>query len=95
MHCTADTEHGDYIDDPTQDQLTGLIAALGQASGGFITINPAGDSQDWYASVSLLPDGTIEIERADPDRGEHQRAATTDSPAAIARDLSTWLTVRS
>ena len=95
MHCTADTENGDYIDDPTQDQLTGLITGLGQASGSFITINPADDSQGWYASVSLLPDGTIENERGDPSSGEDHRAITTATPADIARDLSTWLGARS
>jgi hypothetical protein len=66
LHCTADTEKSDYINDPTEAQLTGLIGGLGQASGAFITINPADDSRVWYASVSLLPDGTLEIERADP-----------------------------
>lgn len=94
MHCTADTENGDYIDDPDEDQLTSLIAGLGQASGNFITINPADDSQGWYASVSLLPDGTIEIEHADPGRSEDYRAASTDSPAIIARSLSSWLATR-
>lgn len=95
MHCTADTENGDYIDDPTEDQLAGLIAGLGHSTGTFVTINPADDEQGWYASASLLPDGTIEIEHADPARGEHHRAATTGTPAAIARDLATWLTSRS
>jgi hypothetical protein len=95
MHCTADTENGGYIDDPDEAQLTGLIAGLGQASGNFITINPADGSHAWYASVSLLPGGAIEIEHADPDRGENHRTATTDSPARIARTLSSWLAARS
>ena len=30
MHCTADTEHGDYVDDPDEAQLRDLIAGLGQ-----------------------------------------------------------------
>jgi len=95
LHCTAATETGDYIDDPTESQLHDLIAGLGQASGSFVTINPADDSQGWYASASLLPHGIIEIEHADPDRGEHHRAATTDGPAEIARTLSSWLAARS
>ncbi len=95
MHCTADTENGDYIDDPTEGQLRDLIAGLGQATGTFITIGPADDTQDWYASVSLLPDGTTEIERADPSRSEHHRATVTASPADIARQLTTWLSTRS
>lgn len=94
MHCTADTENGDYITDPTEAQLAELITGLGRSSGTFITINPADDSQGWYASVSLLPDGTTEIERADSSRGETHRAIAADSPAQIARDLSAWLANR-
>jgi len=94
MHCTADTENGDYIDDPTEAQLEQLITGLGQATGTFITIGPADESRDWYASVSLLPDGTTEIDRGDPARGEQHTAATTSSPGSIARDLTTWIAAR-
>jgi hypothetical protein len=95
MRCTADTENGDYIDDPTQAQLTGLVAGLGQATGTFLTITPADDDRDWYASVSLLPDGTTEIDRGDPARREKHTATTTASPDAIASDLTTWIAARS
>jgi hypothetical protein len=61
---------------------------------GAATIGPADDTRDWYASVSLLPDGTTEIEHGDPARSEHHRAAITSSPAAIARDLTAWLSTR-
>lgn len=95
MHLTADTETGDYLDNPTEDQLTSLIGGLGHASGSFITLNPADETQGWYASVSLLPDGSIEIAYGDPDTGEDHQATTTDSPAGIARTLTTWLAARS
>lgn len=94
MHVIADTETGEFIDDPTEAQLTGLISALGRASGTFITLNPGDDSQSWYASVSLLPGGTTELAYGDPDRGEDHQATTTDSPAVIARTLTTWLARR-
>jgi hypothetical protein len=94
MHCTADTETGDYIDDPTEAQLEDLITGLGAATGTFITIGPADDAGDWYASVSLLPDGTTEIEHGDPSRDERYRAIATASPADIARDLTAWLSTR-
>jgi hypothetical protein len=94
MHCTADTESGDYIDDPTEDQLRELITGLGAGTGTFVTIGPADDDQDWYASVSLLPDGTTEVARGDPSRGERSTATVTASPADIARDLTTWLSTR-
>lgn len=95
MHLTADTETGDYLDDPTEDQLTGLISGLGGASGSFITLNPADETHRWYASVSLLPDGSIEIAHGDPDTGEDHQATTTGTPADIARTLTTWLANRS
>jgi hypothetical protein len=95
MHLIADTETGRFIDDPTEDQLTGLIAALGHASGSFITLTPADETQRWYASVSLLPDGSTEVAYGDPDHDEDHKAITTDSPASIAQALTTWLTSRS
>ena len=95
MHVTADTETGDYLDDPTEDQLAGLIAALGGASGSFITLNPADETQGWYASVSLLPDGSTEIAYGDPGTGEDHQAITTDTPTGIASTLTTWLAARS
>ncbi len=94
MHCTADTEHGDYIDEPTQAQLRDLISGLGGSTGTFVTIGPADESRDWYASVSLLPDGTTEIARGDPARGEQDTAATTASAETIAADLTTWIATR-
>ena len=94
MHWTADTETGDFIDDPAAAQLEYLITGLGASSGTFITVGPADETRDWYASVSLLPDGTTEIEHGDPARGERYRAIVTASPANIARDLTTWLHTR-
>jgi hypothetical protein len=95
MHAIADTESGEFIHDPTEDQLTGLIGELGRSAGSFITLNPADETHGWYASVSLLPDGSTEIAYGDPDTGEDHHAATTDTPAGIARSLTTWLTARS
>jgi hypothetical protein len=94
MHFTADTETGDYIDDPSEDQVRDLISSLGHAAGTFITLTPADEDRDWYASVSLLADGTTEIDRGDPARSEKHTEATTASPAAIARDLTTWIAAR-
>jgi hypothetical protein len=94
MHWTADTENGDWIDDPDEAQLAGLIAGLGKTSGTFITLTPASQDATWYASVSLLPDGTTEVHRGHPGHGEDHKAITTDTPAGIARDLTGWLANR-
>lgn len=95
MHLTADTETGEFLDDPTEDQLASLIGGLGHASGSFITLNPTDETQGWYASISLLPDGSIEIAYGDPDTGEAHQAITTNAPAGIARTLTAWLADRS
>lgn len=94
MAFTADTDSGDFINDPTPAQLEALIAGLGKATGSFLTLGPDSDDAGWYASVSLLPDGTTEIDRSDPATGETSRAAATGTPAAIARDLTSWIITR-
>jgi hypothetical protein len=92
-YYSADTEKGDHIDDPSEDSLFMLLEDLNEAGNTFITITPASDDPAWYASVTLLPGGTYEVERADPARREQHRDTATD-PNDIARDLTTWLAAR-
>ncbi len=92
-YYSADTENGDHIDDPSEDGLFMLLSDLNQAGNTFITITPADDDPTWYASVTLLPSGTYEVERADPVRGEQHHDTATD-PNDIARDLTIWLAAR-
>jgi hypothetical protein len=92
-YYSADTENGDHIDDPSQDGLVMLLSDLNQSGNTFLTITPADDDPTWYASVTLLADGTYEAERADPVCSEQHRDTTTD-PNDIARDLTIWLAAR-
>ena len=92
-YYTADTENGDHIDDPSEDGLFMLLSGLNQAGNSFITINPGDDDPAWYASVTLPPGGTYDVERADPARGQQHRDTATD-PSDIARDLTIWLAAR-
>jgi hypothetical protein len=92
-YYSADSENGDHMDDPSEDGLFMLISDLNQAGNTFVTITPADDDPTWYASVTLLPAGTYEVERADPAHSEQHRDTST-SPDDIARDLTTWLTAR-
>jgi hypothetical protein len=92
-YYSADTEDGDHVDDPSEDGLFMLLSDLNQAGNTFITITPAADDPAWYASVTLLPAGTYQVERADPARGEQHRDTATD-PSDIARDLTIWLAAR-
>ena len=88
----ADTENGDHIADPSEDALLMLLQDLSSDGNTFVTINPADDS-GWYASVSLLDDGSYEVEHRDPDRHQHELTTSTDT-AAIAKDLTAWLADR-
>ena len=92
-YYSADTENGYHMDDPSEDGLFMLLGDLNQTGNTFITITPAADDPTWYASVTLLADGTYEVERADPSHGEQHRNNAT-SPDDIARDLTIWLAAR-
>ncbi|KXK60319.1 hypothetical protein AWW66_19570 [Micromonospora rosaria] len=89
----ADTEDGDHIGDPSEDALFMLIEGLDQRDNTFVAINPADEDSAWYASVSLLDDGTYEVERHDPHQRHHDRTVEND-PHHIARDLTIWLAGR-
>ena len=88
----ADTENGDHIADPSEDALFMLLQDLDPDGNTFVTINPADDS-GWYASVSLLDDGSYEVERRDPDRDQHELTTEADTNT-IAKDLTIWLAAR-
>lgn len=92
-YYTADSENGDHIDDPSEDALFMLLQDLDQTGNTFITITPAAVDPGWYASVTLLPASTYEIDRGDPAHGE-QHTYTTTNPDDIARDLTIWLATR-
>ncbi|WP_285632782.1 hypothetical protein [Actinoallomurus iriomotensis] len=89
----ADTENGDHIDDPSEDSLFMLLTDLNIADNTFVTINPADEEATWYASVSLLDEGTYEVENRDARRREHELSVQTDRNQ-IARDLTIWLARR-
>lgn len=54
---------------------------LNHTDNTFVTLTPADDDATWYASVSLLDEGTYEVERRDLHRGEHE--VTTETVAGI------------
>lgn len=89
----ADTENGDHLDDPSEDALFMLISDLNHDDNTFVTIQPDTEAPGWYASVSLLDDGSFEVERRDPGHREHELDTRTD-PDRIAYDLTIWLATR-
>lgn len=88
----ADSENGDHVADPSAEALLALLAALDREHNTFVTLTPAAGC-DWYASVSLLADGTYEVERRDPARPEPRLTTATDLPALV-RELTDWLADR-
>jgi hypothetical protein len=92
-YYAADTENGDHMDDPSEDGLFMLLADLTLDGNTFLTVTPATEDPTWYASVTLLPAGTYEVERADPAHGEHHHYSAT-GPDDVARELTIWLAAR-
>ena len=68
MHCTADTENGDFIDDPTAAPGRGPDHGPGRAAADLHQQSaPRDETRDWYASVSLPARRHHRVEHGDPD----------------------------
>jgi hypothetical protein len=89
----ADTEDGGHWVDPSEDLLFMLIDELYHPVNTFVVIEPEDESMDWFASVSLLDDGTYEMEWRDMSRRDHELTVETDR-GHIAKELTTWLAGR-
>jgi hypothetical protein len=89
----ADTEDGGHWDDPSEDLLFELIDELNRTDNTFVIIEPDGESADWFASVSLLQEGTYEMEWRDIARRDHELTVETDR-GHIAKQLTRWLAAR-
>jgi hypothetical protein len=93
FHPRAETENGDFIDEPSEDALYMLIGDLNTTDNTFVIIEPATDDPTWYASISLLTQGTYEVEYRDAALREHHLATQTD-PSRIAKDTTIWIAQR-
>ncbi|MFC8014799.1 hypothetical protein [Streptomyces cinereoruber] len=89
----ADSENGDYVDDPSEDALFMLISDLNGADNTFVVVQPDEDEPAWFASVAVLDEGGYEVVRRDTSRREHDVIIET-SINQIAGDLTKWLAAR-
>lgn len=89
----AETENGDFVDEPSEDAIFMLIGDLNLTDNTFIIIEPLVDAPAWYASISLLGEGAYEVEYRDARRSDHELTTETD-PSEIARDTIIWLAHR-
>jgi hypothetical protein len=70
-----------------------LIGDLNPTDNTFIIIEPILDDPAWYASISLLAEGSFEVEYRDARRNDHRLSTETD-PSKIAHDTIIWLAQR-
>lgn len=89
----ADSENGDYVEDPSQDALFLLISDLNDSDNTFVVIQPDQDVPAWFASVTVLDEGGYEVVRRDTTRREHNVTIETRTDR-MAGDLTKWLTAR-
>ena len=91
MRYYADAEGGDYIEDPTHDDLVALIGALNRDDNTFFVVFPDDDGLEWSISVATRRGGLggYEIERRDARTGKHDKTTDAD-PITIATDVQTW-----
>jgi hypothetical protein len=89
----ADTEGGEYWDDPSEDLLFMLIGELRYPANTFVIIEPDDASMDWFASVALTDGGAFEVEWRDMSRHDHELTVQTNI-GRIAKELTIWLAER-
>ncbi|WP_199487242.1 hypothetical protein [Actinomadura spongiicola] len=87
----AETENGEFIGEPSEDAVFGLIVELAGPDNTFVIIEPDEDDPAWFASVSLLDDGRYEVELRDPTHHRH-KLSTDTSPDKIANAVTHWIT---
>ena len=64
----AESESGDYIEDPSEDALFMLIDDLNASDNTFVVIQPDEDDPAWFASVAVFDEGGYEVVRRDTTR---------------------------
>ena len=89
----ADSEDGEHWDDPSEDLLFMMIEGLNHTDNTFVIIEPDDESMTWFASVSLLEDGTYEMEWRDMSRRDHELTVASHR-GRIAKELTMWLAAR-
>lgn len=81
----ADTEDGGHRADLSEDLLFMIIDELYHPANTFVVIEPEDESMDWFASVSLLDDGTYEMEWRDMSRRDHELTASHSEPTTSSK----------
>lgn len=93
--CYAESEDGDYVEDPGHVEMLKLLADLNATDNTFFVIFPDDENLDWAISVHTRPGalGGYEIERTDPATGQHDTTPRADH-VTIATEVLTWIQQR-
>jgi hypothetical protein len=98
----AQTESGEVLDDPTEDQLGELLDRVERGDEDFVIVERTSDPSGQTYIQYRMDDGTFVVEHRDGGPDRHFGATTTEKPivrdvvAAWAfqragwRDLLTW-----
>ncbi|MFJ8040344.1 hypothetical protein ACIRBX_07530 [Kitasatospora sp. NPDC096147] len=92
-YCSADSETGDHIDDPSEDAIFMLVDDLNDTDNTFIVIQPDEDDPAWFASVAVRDEGGFEVVLRDSQRREHE-VVVEESIDRIAKGLTMWMAGR-
>ncbi len=93
--CYADTEDGDYVEDPGHVAILSMLAGLNTSDNSFFTIYPDAPDADWSISVRIRPEppGDYEIECRDAAASEHATSMEADH-ATITEHVLGWISRR-
>jgi hypothetical protein len=91
----ADTEDGQYVEDPDHVALLGMLEDLNTSDNTFFLIYPDDEALDWSISVHTRTNGLggYGIERRDAATGQHDRTAAADH-VTIVTEVLTWIRQR-
>lgn len=91
----ADSEGGDYVEDPDYAEVLSLIKELNTTNNTFVVLYPADRDLEWFISVATSrgPFGGYEIERLDPNSGESTKTISA-TPGQITTDVLGWIARR-
>lgn len=93
----ADSERGDYVEDPDHPEVLSLVNALNNTDNTFVVFYPGDESREWFISVATSrgPFGGYDIERSDPAIGEKNTTTSASAaPAQITTEVLTWINSR-
>ncbi|MFG3690776.1 hypothetical protein [Micromonospora sp. NPDC047740] len=86
-------ESGVVIDEPSEDAIFEAMGDRDSRDNTFLTIEPTASGQEWYATISAVDAGGVEIELRDAKTREH-KLYVSNNCSRIATDVTIWIAGR-